>query len=706
MYASQRKFFILNVLLLTISLNLFTSCNKKNSNRIDLSDSVQYLETPKQYSIDNVKKIDNFKKLDKEDMHNVNALLKNKNNYIWLKIDFTIPSNLRNKDLGLFLAQLKSADRVWVNNHQCGHYGSFPPNELSAGFCAQYFNINQEILNIHNLNTIFIQIWTGCPVSISDNMFIGEQNDVSGLAEISTFFTSKLILCFIAISFIVFIIYTMLYIFLRKAPESKTFLYYSILMISSIITLIPFCINELPWIKPVNVSYFTMMKFLLTLGIFSTVYFVNNFMVSYMGYKENITIKIIRLVIYIVPVAVSLMATSYNQISGYMLFFYPVLLSQFIFTVYQIIKGLIDKSNRKNVIILLLSIIPACVGFIIDICFNKYTQPQLVLPLASIYGWQISSYIFIIRLLKRFSNTFIKNTKLKNSMVKFNAKLENEVEFRTKELSEKNFILSRGLEAITLVQQEVLPKKNKTFRGWDIAVNYIPLDSEISGDLYDYYFTNSKLDGLSIIDISGHGIQAGLMSILAKGIISQQYISGIKDSKSLSDILNSINKIYIKEKVNVENYFTGLLFNFEDFNKKDICKIQVANAGHPAPLLYNAEKDNITEIKYKNPEKQYGFIGVDGLPVSFPATEFTMGQNDILVCFTDGITEAMNKQHEEFSKERIAKVITENKELPAAKIKEKIMAELDNFLGTQHLTDDLTLIVLKRNNSKDYLEEI
>ena len=262
------------------------------------------------------------------------------------------------------------------------------------------------------------------------------------------------------------------------------------------------------------------------------------------------------------------------------------------------------------------------------------------------------------------------------------------------------------MKQLPLVQQEVLPKQNKTFKGWDIAVKYVPLDNEVSGDLYDYYFSGSKLEGLSIIDISGHGIQAGLMSILAKGIISQQYLDGIANKRTLTEVLININDIYVKEKVNVENYFTGLLFNFDDFDTNDICRIQLANAGHPAPILYSTSDNKISEIKYSKPEMQFGFIGVEGLPISFPTTNFYMSQNDVLVCFTDGLTEAMNRRKEEFSKKRLMKIITDSKNLSANEILENIIQELKSFIEDMPLSDDLTVIVLKRDNSKEYLEEI
>ena len=693
------------ILIPLLCLLLFTSC-ENSKDRIDLTYSFKYIETPQFVSAKQVAQLPNWKTVKFEDRKTVNKLLENKNNYLWFKIDFTIPAPLKNKNLGFFIQQLKTADRVYINEIPCGSYGKFPPNEMSAGFGAQHFSLPLSTLTQTRTNTILIQTWTGCPFSLPDLAFVGTEFDAFQKAERNAFFTSRILLCFACISFISFFIYLMLYFFLRKVTKSKTYLHYSFLMLFSTITLLPFCLYEIPWLKPQILSYFTIMKILLTIGIYTTIFSVNAFILSFVEAKESKLIKIFRIVLYLIPLIGTLTITDYAQIPRYNLIFFPIIFLQFMFTSFKIGPAFKQKKTRNKTIILFVTLIPAIIGFTIDLCSNKFINIQITPPYASIYLWQLTSYIFVSYLLYNFAQVFIKNTKLKNSMVKFNATLENEVEIRTKELSEKNFILSRGLEAITLVQQEVLPKPYKTFMGWDIAVMYVPLDNEVSGDLYDYYFNESKLEGLSIIDISGHGIPAGLMSILAKGIINQKYLAGRNSGKDLSQILLEINDTYIKEKVNVENYFTGLLFNFEDFDDNDNCKIQMSNAGHPAPLLYSKKDNEVREIKYENPELQYGFIGVDGLPISFPTTEFSMDDEDILVLFTDGLTEAMNSNKEEFTKKRVAARLQENASLTASEILKAILKDLGLFLDGKGLSDDLTLIVLKRNNSKEYLEEI
>lgn len=196
------------------------------------------------------------------------------------------------------------------------------------------------------------------------------------------------------------------------------------------------------------------------------------------------------------------------------------------------------------------------------------------------------------------------------------------------------------------------------------------------------------------------------MTILAKGIITQQFLAGVQQSSSMSSVLEEINKTYIKEKVNLENYITGLLFRFSGFNNKDICSVEFANAGHPYPLIYDSEKDEAIELRPDNPEKQYGIIGVEGLDVSFPPVSFRMKPNDIILCFTDGITDARNREEDSFSKKKLATLLKAHKNLPAALLVKAIISEFEFFTNGRKPDDDITFIVLKRNKSGDYIEEI
>lgn len=684
------------------------SC-KKNApvfTRIDLSDSVEYIEAPPGYMLGDMIRLENdFKPLEKKDMSNLLGLLEDKNNYLWLRIRFDVPKEMQNNDLGLFIGYLHAADRAWFNNSSIRTYGNFPPNAVGAGYQAQYFMFPRNIIKQKETNTFLIQVWTGISVSISDQIFLGQQMDIARTAERRSFFNSKIYLCAAVMMLLIFVLYFFLYIKMRKFEESRTYLYFGLLVFYSIGFLLPFYIAEIPWIKPVFINYLGILKYFMCFGAYTAIYFASSFITKWLRYRETKKVIIIRLILWGISVIGTFVVPTQKQLITYSAIWMLVSLCQLFFCMPKLFRAFKDNTRRSLARQCLIGYSPTIIGIVLDL-FIRFVLGNRNLPFFSLYGWQLTLYVFLLYLMSRFAQMYMHSTKLKEQLTEFNAHLEDVVAIRTKELSETNFILSRGLESVAHVQNNFLPKKDTTFRGWELAVSYQPLDNDVSGDLFDYYYTERDLNGFGIFDVSGHGIPAGLMTILAKSIISQNFLNGIAQNQSMSDVLKEINDSYIKEKSNVENYITGLLFHFSRFDKNDSCDIELANAGHPAPLLYTRKTEEIKELKYEDPNEQYGILGVEGLPVSFPPVNFKMGVNDVLVCFTDGLTEAFNSESEEFGKKRLSDVLAENATKSAEEIKEAIILAHKEFTGKQKPFDDLTLIVLKRTLSKDYLEEI
>ena len=563
---------------------------------------------------------------------------------------------------------------------------------------------SDTMLKQDEINTILIQVWPGAFASIADKIFISEKPDIYKAAESMTFYNSKIMIGFDGILLIIFFIYFFLYFVMKKYEGRNVYLFFALLNFYTFQFLIPFFISEISWISPSWFSYSTMVKLFFYGGAFTTIYFANSFIIGYLRKKDSKKIIITRLALYLIPMIWSFTLKSNKEIYLFMpnIIFFGLL--QFAFSIPRLIKSLLDKNTRKNTFYLIIGFTPVSIGVILDLIF-KVGSVNRNLPYFTIYGWQVTLFIFLGSLILNFGIMHVHNIDLNKKLSELTTHLEDVVAMRTKELSEANYVLSKGLETVAHVQKNFLPAKNRYFRGWDLAISYTALDNNVSGDLYDYYFTDGFLDGLGIFDVSGHGIPAGLMTILAKSIISQHFITGMNQAEPISNVLKDINKSYIKEKVNVENYITGLLFRFSEFNKKDVCSVEFANAGHPYPLFFKAEENRVIELK-QDDEKQYGILGIEGLDVSFPPINFRAAQDDIIVCFTDGLTDCINKHGEEFSKERIIQIIQEHHDENAIMLMHRIMSKFETFLGNEKLTDDITLIVLKRVNSKDYIEEI
>ena len=705
-----KKFRLLAVFLVIILSQTLISCKGiSKPERMYLTDSLYYYSADRSSNIASIKFIDNaqrtvFTKLDPQDFDHLSRYT-DYESYIWIKAVFEIPDNLRNEDLGLNIPYLKTCSECYLNGNLVGSYGSFPPNEFSPGYISHYFLLPQTLLNTHGENTIYLKIWAGGSGAISKNLYISEASHAQFHSTVLTFFNSKIILIFSGAMFLSFVFYFLMFLVLKKVKRHQEHIVFALLNFYTIHFLLMFFASDIPFLTSSVISYLTFLKFTFFFGAFSTIYFANSFILSFLQIRQSDKIMIIRTAIFAVGVLPAMFAPSYKSLSYLLIPSFFLTLAQFGFTIPKIIEHLKNKETRANAKKLFKGFSPVLccipVDFIMRIGFTYRDWPYL-----TIYGWQITVITFTAFLVKQFTNLYLNNIKLTDQLADFNSHLENQVAERTKEISEKNLILTEGLHAVSNVQKNFLPPKKRTFRGWELAISYKPLVNEVSGDLYDYYYTGENLDGIGIFDVSGHGIPSGLMTILAKGIISQHFLSGITQSEPISQVLEKINKTYIKEKVNVENYITGLLFRFSSFNKKDTCSVEVANAGHPHPYLYKADTGEIEEIQYEDPRMQYGMIGLSDLPVSFPPVSFRMKPNDIIVCFTDGLTDSSNLQNEDFGKERLKEIIRQNAKESALTIRNKINEALSDFTQDKAPNDDITFIILKRNNSKDYIEEL
>ena len=701
----MKKKFIIPFITLILTSIFFSSCGKPKFYRYDVSNYVSYIETTPDKGPGYVlPRIGEFKHLEKKNMRSLVKLISKEGNNLWLKIQFILPEEFKDKDIGLFIGYIRGADLLFLNNISIRQYGDFPPMENSAGFTGQYFMFSKSDLNQNGLNTVLIKVWPDAFGSISNKMFLGERPDVHTSGETITFYNSKITLSFAGVMLLIFFMYLFLYIVMKNYEGRNVYLFFALLNFYTIHFLLPFFASEVAWAKPRWLSYTMLTRVFFYGGAFTTIYFANSFIIAYLRKHEKKWEIITRLILLIIPLAISFSLKTTKALNNFMPYIVVFGLMQFCFSIPRLVISIIHKDTRKNSLYLIAGFSPVLLGVVLDIIL-KLGNLNNNLPFFTIYGWQITLWIFLGSLLLRFGAMYMHNTELNSKLSEFTNHLEDVVALRTKELSEANYVLSKGLETVAHVQKNFLPVKNKTFRGWELAISYNALDNNVSGDLYDYYFTEGVLDGMGIFDVSGHGIPAGLMTILAKSIISQHFINGMNQDESISNVLKDINKSYIKEKVNVENYITGLLFRFSEFNKKDVCSVEFANAGHPYPLLYSAEEDTVIELK-QDTEKQYGILGVEGLDVSFPPVSFRAAQDDIIICYTDGLTDCMNHKGEEFGKERIIKTAQLYHKESAIMIMNRIMDKFSDFVSSEKITDDITLIVLKRVNSKDYIEEI
>lgn len=245
--------------------------------------------------------------------------------------------------------------------------------------------------------------------------------------------------------------------------------------------------------------------------------------------------------------------------------------------------------------------------------------------------------------------------------------------------------IENELRLAQVVQQSFFKHNETIYEDWAISYYNKPM-AGVSGDFLDIYSTDNKLDGIGIFDVSGHGIASGLVTMLVKNIIFQEFYNGRNDK--LKSIIDRINIRYIKEKGNIENYLTGIV------SRMNGNKIEFINAGHSMPIYYSAQEDSANYVEDDN--TAFGAIGLPDLPTNFVSHTVEMNRGDELIFFTDGATEATNADGDDFGKDRLLKSIFRNADRPLTTQVNCIVSDILTFIGNEPQKDDITIIILKK----------
>ena len=267
-----------------------------------------------------------------------------------------------------------------------------------------------------------------------------------------------------------------------------------------------------------------------------------------------------------------------------------------------------------------------------------------------------------------------------------NKNLEDLVTVRTEDLEKEKNRALKEIDLAGFVQKSFYKTDTSELQDFEFELVFKPM-AGVSGDLYISIISDNRLQGFGIFDISGHGIASGLVTMLVKNIIEQEFKKGA--DLPLNEVMSKINERIIVEKGSIENYLTGMLIRF---NKDGY---ELVNAGHPKAILYNSETKQIQTIEQEG-VNQFGAIGIADFPISFEIVNFTMNPGDELLLYTDGISECTNPEKEYFGANGILQVFKDNIDKELKKQVDALPEALFKFTCSEELNDDITYIILKK----------
>jgi serine phosphatase RsbU (regulator of sigma subunit) len=237
------------------------------------------------------------------------------------------------------------------------------------------------------------------------------------------------------------------------------------------------------------------------------------------------------------------------------------------------------------------------------------------------------------------------------------------------------------MELAKRIQTALLPDKQK-IKGYEIAATMIPA-KEVGGDYYDIIETPKGDKWVTIGDVSGHGVDSGLIMMMAQtSILSKVNNNG---GCGPSELLSSINGI-IRENISrlgSDHYMTMMALRL------DQSEMTIAGK-HQDLIIYRAALNKIENVTIPGT-----WLGItDDIKESLPEVTVDINTGDIVLLFTDGLTEATNTKGEMFDQAGLEQALNKYADLPVRKLRDKIIEEVMSYQEKQ--SDDMTLVVLKK----------
>lgn len=249
--------------------------------------------------------------------------------------------------------------------------------------------------------------------------------------------------------------------------------------------------------------------------------------------------------------------------------------------------------------------------------------------------------------------------------------------------------LQQEVQVAKSIQQSLLPRALPEMAGFEIGTLYRAA-KEVGGDYYDFVKVGDDVWGLVVADVSGKGVPASMVMMMIRTALRLE----ARGKRSAAEVLDHVNSFVTADMK--KGMFVTMFYVVLDSRERELT---YASAGHNPLILYRA------------PTEETFFLKPSGFPVGIDLPDETLfgrtmavervalEQGDLLVAYTDGITEAMNSQKEQFGTHRLLAAIKHHAHLPPQEFCLQLERELADFTGDTPQNDDMTLVAIKERLS-------
>ncbi|MEG4632962.1 AAA family ATPase [Microcoleus sp. AR_TQ3_B6] len=265
------------------------------------------------------------------------------------------------------------------------------------------------------------------------------------------------------------------------------------------------------------------------------------------------------------------------------------------------------------------------------------------------------------------------------------AKANTEILVLNERLKVENLRMSAELDVTRRLQQMILPQQQEleSIAGLEIAAFMEPAE-EVGGDYYDVLNHGGKVT-IGIGDVTGHGLESGVLMIMAQTAIRTLLVHNETDPVKL---LQTVNQTLFD---NVERMNSGKNMSLSLLEYRD------------NTLRLSGQHEEVIVVRSSGEVERINTIDL-GFPLALEAdiagflasTEIQLNSGDVVVLYTDGITEAFDMNKQQYGIEPLIDVVVLNREQSAAEIKQGVIDDVLRYMGDQKVFDDITLVVIKQ----------
>lgn len=338
-------------------------------------------------------------------------------------------------------------------------------------------------------------------------------------------------------------------------------------------------------------------------------------------------------------------------------------------------------------------------GYDLGIIEIRGTSPQQLVS-AKAQNWITPILFFILAagggatmtwtLLAGLSGTLERLFQREKELEDLTSNLEEKVSDRTKELEEMYAMAQEELALAARTQESFLAMDARSPENWEVAVAYQPFQM-VSGDVYDLYFRDGQLLGISLFDVSGHGVASGLLTLMTRSLARSMFFEELEEP--LSGIMDRFNTRLTYELKDLEYHVTGVMLRFPPGSNT----YEYANAGHPEILHRKPGAISIEPFKNSGIEDYGALLGIDAVARNHTTLQQAVEPGDSIFLFSDGLEDIRNSDGKTFGSHRLHSILSSmDSTLSAQEQLDLLMKEGHSFRGEQKLPDDITAIMLKR----------